>query len=418
MPSLNIPQGKFLQMPEKYKAFVAGFGSGKTWVGSCGLMAHTFKHPRIDSGYFAPTYKLIKGVFYPTIDEVAYDHGFDARIKVSDHEVHLSRGRKHYGVIHCRTMDNPANIVGFKIGHALVDELDILTADKARDAWRKIIARMRYKVEGLKNGVDVTTTPEGFRFTYEQFKKDPTESYGLIQASTYDNATNLNDDYIASLVETYPQELISAYLHGQFVNLTSGTVYTNFDRKLSHSDEVENSTEPLYIGMDFNVGKMSAVVHVMREKLPVAVAEINDILDTPNMINVIKNRYAKSGRVIKIYPDASGNSRKTVNASDTDHSLLKQAGFIVKANNRNPSVRDRINSMQAMLENAKGERRYKINTDKCPKYTEALEQQAYDKNGEPDKQNDKDHPNDAGGYFISYEFPLTKPKIKRKELLI
>ncbi|MBN0203805.1 hypothetical protein JTL45_35105, partial [Pseudomonas aeruginosa] len=43
---------------------------------------------------------------------------------------------------------------------ALVDELDVLKADKARQAWRKIIARMRYKVDGLRNGIDVTTTPE------------------------------------------------------------------------------------------------------------------------------------------------------------------------------------------------------------------------------------------------------------------
>jgi hypothetical protein len=49
-------------------------------------------------------------------------------------------------------------IVGFKIGNALVDELDVLKADKARQAWRKIIARMRYKVDGLRNGIDVTTT--------------------------------------------------------------------------------------------------------------------------------------------------------------------------------------------------------------------------------------------------------------------
>ncbi|MEA1186269.1 hypothetical protein U9C94_22760, partial [Escherichia coli] len=38
-------------------------------------------------------------------------------------------------------------------------------------SWRKIIARMRYKIGGLRNGIDVTTTPEGFKFVYEQFVK-------------------------------------------------------------------------------------------------------------------------------------------------------------------------------------------------------------------------------------------------------
>ncbi|STS82048.1 Uncharacterised protein [Klebsiella pneumoniae] len=87
----------------------------------------------------------------------------------------------------------PDTIVGFKIGNALVDELDVLKADKARQAWRKIIARMRYKVDGLRNGIDVTTTPEGFKFVYNQFvkavrgKPELRSMYGLVQASTFDN---------------------------------------------------------------------------------------------------------------------------------------------------------------------------------------------------------------------------------------
>ncbi len=411
MPTLNIPQAQFLQMPHKFKAFVAGFGSGKTWVGSCGLICHTVKHPRVNSGYFAPTYKLVKDVFYPTIDEVAYNHGFSTRIKIADHEVHLSRSGRHYGVIHCRTMDNPSSIVGFKIGHGLVDELDILAVEKARMAWNKIIARMRYKVDGLSNGLDVTTTPEGFKLTYELFKKDPTKSYGLIQASTYDNEANLNDDYIDALLETYPSNLVSAYLMGQFTNLTSGTIYTSFDRKLNNSSAEEDGREPLHIGMDFNVGKMSAIIHVIRDSQPIAVGELCGLLDTPQMIKAIKEVYVKPGRSIRIYPDASGNNRSTNNASETDLQLLTQAKFKVITDRKNPSVKDRINSMQAMFQNIKGERRYMVNIDQCPTYADALEQQVYDKNGQPDKAHDKDHPNDASGYFITKKYPVKKPII-------
>ena len=36
-PTLNIPQAKFLAMQYKFKAYVAGFGSGKTWVGCGGI---------------------------------------------------------------------------------------------------------------------------------------------------------------------------------------------------------------------------------------------------------------------------------------------------------------------------------------------------------------------------------------------
>lgn len=45
---------------------------------------------------------------------------------------------------------------------------------------------------------------------------------------------------------------------------------------------------------------------------------------------------------------------------------------------------------------------YYVNTDKCPRYTESLEQQSY-KGGVPDKSSGHDHLNDAGGYFIYYD---------------
>src|SRR5690606_17935111 len=113
--------------------------------------------------------------------------------------------------------------------------------------------------DGLRNGVDVTTTPEGFRYTYALFvqalreRKSLKHLYELVHASTYANAENLPDDYIPSLRASYPPQLISAYLKGLFTNLNSGSVYLSFDRHLSHTDEVIEPGEPLHVGLDFNV---------------------------------------------------------------------------------------------------------------------------------------------------------------------
>jgi len=304
-------------------------------------------------------------------------------------------------------MDNPANIVGFKTGHALVDELDIMSTDKAEQAWNKIVARMRYKVDGVKNGVDVTTTPEGFKFTYKKFKKDPSKSYGMIQASTYQNEKNLPDDYIPTLRETYPEQLIEAYLNGEFVNLTSGTVYNNYDRKHNYTARRHDGKEPVYIGMDFNVGQMAAVVHVKDAGKPRAVDEICKAYDTPEMIRIIKQRYPDIS--IMVYPDASGGSRKSVDASKTDIALLTQAGFSVMAKGKNPFVKDRVLAMNVAFCNNDGYRAYLVNADMCPNYADCLEQQVWSDNGEPDKKAGNDHMNDGGGYFIAYEYPVNKP---------
>ncbi|MEJ5176952.1 terminase large subunit domain-containing protein [Erwinia sp. MYb416] len=75
--------------------------------------------------------------------------------------------------------------------------------------------------------------------------------YGLTQASTFDNAKNLPPDYISSLLGSYPEELIKAYLRGQFTNLASGTIYHQFDRRKNNCSDEEQPGEALFIGMDF-----------------------------------------------------------------------------------------------------------------------------------------------------------------------
>ncbi|KIC12869.1 terminase [Leisingera sp. ANG-M1] len=409
--TVSAPQGIFLSgLNTKFRAYVGGFGSGKTYVGCLDLGLFAGRHPKTVQGYFAPTYRDIRDTFWPTMDEAAFTLGFSTRIKTSDKEVELYRGRAYYGTTICRSMDDPGGIVGFKIARALVDEIDILSKDKAQAAWRKIIARMRLVIPGVVNGIGVTTTPEGFRFVYDSFKRDPKSNYSMVQASTHENADFLPPDYISTLLEDYPEELIKAYLMGDFVNLTSGTVYRSYDRQRHQSTENIQPREPLHIGQDFNVGNMASVIFVQRGDNWHAVDELQGLQDTPHLIQVLTDRY--EGHHITVYPDASGGSRKTVNASTSDIELLRQAGFSIRAPEANPPVKDRILAVNTAFE--KG--RLFVNALRCKAYAEALEQQAYDNNGEPDKSGGHDHHPDAGGYFVHQRMPVVKPTFKVQEL--
>jgi len=77
----------------------------------------------------------------------------------------------------------------------------------------------------------------------------------------------------------------------------------------------------------------------------------------------------------------------------------------VRAPKRNPAVKDRILAANRAFEQGL----IKINARGCPEFVRCLEQQAYDRNGEPDKQSGHDHLNDAGTYVIAYEMPVRKP---------
>jgi hypothetical protein len=363
--------------------------------------------PQQDVAYYLPTYGLVEDIAFQRFPAMFDRLGLNYKLNRQSATLQTDLGR-----IIFRTMDNPDRIVGFEVAHSILDELDTLPIEKARNVWNKVIARNRQKAftasgKPIPNSVAVATTPEGFRFVYERWVKNKAPGYVLYRAKTMDNAAHLPDGYIDNLRNSYPSALLSAYLDGEFVNLTAGSVYPEFDRTLNASSEEIKPNETLHIGMDFNVTRMSAIVHVLRNDEPHAVAELLDVFDTPSMAKLIKARYKDAGHSIMVYPDASGNSRKSNNASESDLSILRQHGLSVCVNPTNPAVKDRVLSMNRMLHH-EGERKYRINPDACPHYVEALEKQAYDRNGEPDKSTGLDHCIDAGGYFIAYRYPIQK----------
>ncbi len=405
--TLTPDQSAYAGSAAKATAFVGGFGSGKTLIDVIKLVELKYNYPSVNFLYAAPTYPLIRDIFYPTLEETLEETGIRYKINKQEHIIYFERG----GHILCRTL-RPAHLIGFKVGAAFLDELDILKKDIAISCFNKVLARIRQPYpDGRLNQVFVSTTPEGFAGTHQIFVKDKVPGRKIIHASTRDNPY-LPDDYVATLINSYPDSLIQAYLDGQFVNLTTGNVY-NFDRSQHHTDDSIKGNEPLHLGVDFNVGVMFTTISVIREQSvwygsrekimlkPKVVGELVGCLDTPDLIRTIKEKY--EGHHITIYPDSTGKNRHSVGASKSDLNLLKQAGFAV-APTRNPLVRDRVLSVNVGLSSTL----LQVNTDLAPRLTECLEEQAYDANGLPDKSGGMDHGNDSLGYFIYHKFPVDR----------
>jgi len=429
---LTGPQSDFTLLPHKNRLFVGGYGSGKTHT----MVANAFRDLMLpeytggDVALYAPTYDLLKLNIEPRIEEWLDEAGFTYGFNKSDHIFEV----QGYGRMICRSLDNPSRIIAYEVFRSHIDEIDTLPHKKAEEVWNKIKARNRQKVKRkgkpgpavyAENKVSAYSTPEGFQFTYHRWGKEQREGYAYIRAPSYSNP-HLPEDYVDDLSRDYPAQLVESYIEGVWTNLTSGTVYSNFDRNYNGTTEVEAPGETLHIGMDFNVGKMAAIVHVIRDGLPIAVNEFVGLHDTPDMIDAIKAEYyfdrgtgERARRRVIIYPDASGKSRDTRGApSGGDLRLLRDAGFRVDAPNRNPPIKDRVMSMQAMFRNGEGYPRYWVNLDRCPEYALCLEQQPWDpKSGLPDKTQDLDHPNDAGGYFIHKKYPITRKEFNKLQVV-
>lgn len=401
------PQSDYVLSEAEYIAAVAGFGSGKTLGAMNKILMRKFQYPSIDQAYLAPTYGLIKKIFYPRVAEVLTKMGERFKINKTDHEINI----QGYGKIICATMDDPDMIVGWECGDATMDEFDLLSTENGIKAMEKVSARCRQRFpDGKINQKQIVTTPEGFKATYQLFKKEPLPGSQLVQMSTYSNEKNLPPGYIPGLLAQYPKQLIKAYLKGEFVNLVAGAVYYAYDREKHRTYYVERPREALHIGMDFNVYKMAGIVHIIRDGIPYAVNELINLRDTPDMIDEIKDRFPEHH--VTVYPDASGRGTSSKSCTLSDIKLLKDAGFVVKARKKNPLIKNRV----ASTNNAFEKNRYFINEDRCPQYAATREQQIW-VNGRPDKDNDQDHPNDAGDYFINTMWPIRKPSFTTGTIL-
>lgn len=409
------------QLCARFRDAVCGRRFGKTFLGKAEMrraarLAKLWNVSVEDEiWYAAPTFKQAKRVFWRRLKQAIPKEWRAGRPNETECSITLKSGH----VLRIVGLDNYDNLRGSGLFFLLIDEW----ADCPWEAWEEVLRPMlstcKFWVDGvLYVGGHVLRigTPKGFNHCYDTYldgqegRKPDCKSW----LYTSLDGGNIPPEEIEAARRSMDPRTFRQEYEASFENY-QGVVYYCFDRRKNHTDETVRKDEPLHIGMDFNVSKMAAVVFVIRDGLPRALDEFTEIFDTPAMIEKIKERYKADGQshAITVYPDASGQNRKSSNASESDLSLLRAAGFTVVVDHSNPSVKDRVNSLNAMLCNTYGERRLLVNTNKCQTFTTCLERQIYDDKGEPDKKAGFDHPNDAGGYFIVKRWPIVKKAMQK-----
>ena len=378
----------------------AGYGAGKTRA----LCAKAVMLAAANQGFIGavmePTGPLIRDIWQSDFDSFLELYSIPYSFRASplpEYVLHLPGGDTK---ILCRSFENWQRIIGLNLAWVLADEIDTVTPSIADKAFPKILGRLR---SGNVRQFGAASTPEGFRWMWKTFGSDDGKARAdrhLIRMRTSDNP-HLPPDFIERLQANYDPSLLRAYLDGEFVNLTTGQVYDRFDRSRHvFSSLPAIDREPLRIGIDFNVGNMSAVIAIRDTKRLTIIDEISGAHDTDALAQEIRRRY--QDHRIYIYPDASGSSRST-NATQTDIQILESYGFSNQSPRANPPIRDRVAAVQALLENGKGEIRLQVHQS-CKRLIECLELQSYTDSGDPDKDAGFDHMNDALGYLVWREF--------------
>ncbi len=223
------PQYDFLRSPARYRAFVAGVGSGKTYAG---VLASLVACQQAERGAIvAPTYPMLKDVVLPTFRELAED-GIDTLNK-ADLYADMGNGNR----ILFRSADKPERLRGMNLGWCWVDEAALID----EETWDILLGRLR-----LDPGrAWLTTTPKGHNWVYDRFVADPGDEHDTVRASTSDNP-HLPDDYIKSLEEQYTEKFRRQELGGEFIE-AEGALWS-WDH--IQREEAPESLDRIVIGVD------------------------------------------------------------------------------------------------------------------------------------------------------------------------
>lgn len=382
--------------PDKVKhgLLLGGFGCGKThaiglrWLY---LIDWRAKHQRFKAKLMIvePTYQLIRDVLVPELNEFFDTQKIKHHYHKSIHNYSIWLNGIEFTAM-LRSADNPASLTGKTLTDVIIDEFDkIRSISDQKAVWTELIARIR-KVDHATLGA--VTTPEGFKYTYElwQEKNHDNPAFRMIRAKTRDNFF-LPQDYIDNLVSQYDSLLAKQYLEGEFVNLNNQTAYYCFTRDCIKPVDV-NPQIPIYIGMDFNVNPMTAVVYQIVDNE----IRVNSEYYIPNsntramaqLISADWGRYA-----VYICPDMTGGSRKT-SADMTDLQILQSFGFQI-IGQRNITERSRLNIVNNLFD----KKRVTIDP-KCKRLINDLEKVTTNDYGQiaKDKESQLTHISDAFGY--------------------
>lgn len=394
---LSIPQRKIVQAPQRFKVACCGRRFGKTTL-AIWLMCREASQPNKEIFYIAPTYRQAKMIAWKKLKNKLLDLRWVSKIN----ETELSIILKNNSIISLKGADGGAqNLRGVGLDAIIMDEASLID----EEAWTEVLRPALADKQGWALFI---STPAGMNWLKDLFDlaEEFPDEWASFQFTSIEGG-NIPEAEIEAARRTLDEKTFKQEFEASFVNF-SGRIFYAFDRTYNVIKWEGVTPRDIHIGMDFNIDPITAVVAVKLNNILHIIDEIKIYgSNTDEMVQEIKTRFPEKN--IICYPDPAGAARKTSAGNRTDHTILRTAGFQVKAPSRHNPVRDGVNAVNAKLRSSSG-----ITTlffDPTVKYAiECLEKQTY-KTGTsiPDKDSGFDHMNDALRYMVDFLFPIRQP---------
>jgi len=398
-PTPHSAQRRVLAEAKRFNVLCCGRRWGKSKLGI--YLAVRGVAARVPITWFSPTYKMLMDAWRELVERL---RPITTSTNVQEKRIEMLGG----ATLDFFSLDTPDAARGRKSALALIDEAAMV--DALMENWQKVVLPT---LTDLSGSAWFMSTPRGYSDFYDLYLLGKErEEWASWQMPTSANPF-MKPEELALMRLTMDPEFYAQEYEAEFTAKTGRVVHT-FSRAGNVVD-VEDHGGELLIGMDFNVDPMSATVAVRAADELHVFDEIElHNSGTEEMALEIRNRFG--ARAIAVYPDPSGRARKTsATVGQTDFTILRAAGFDLRAPSRAPLVVDRINELRALCCNVEGRRRLKI-SPRCRSLIKCLDQLSYkDSSSIIDKTQGYDHLVDALSYTVSAEFPIST-KFEEREV--
>lgn len=430
------------------KAIVTGYGGGKTWMFARELVRLALVNNGLPVLGVEPTYPMIRDILVPEIEDYLTFLGISYSYFTSDKNflLHgipsLKDGNggsiRLNGRIWLRSGDEPRRLKGPNIAAAGIDEPFI----QDEEVYKQVTARVRHP-KARERVILLSGTPEGLGWGWSILEDKTTlesetveivrgqsipvrvytgDRIKWVQCSSEIN-TALSDDYFENLRTTHTEYEIGSYIGGVFQNLTQGRCYYAYTSANDAPYEIDPNL-PVIVTCDFNASVMPMTWLVMQEfggTIYVRHALSRQHTNTLDMCAILQETFGeRMPDKLVFYGDYSGTAASTQSVlsdwGQIDEYWRPRVRRFERYIKPTRSIRDRIAAVNALLCNAKGERRLFLYPGQD---TEALrkdlEQVAWDKSGTKENAGDpmRTHAGAALGYFAEYEYPVSiRPRIR------
>jgi PBSX family phage terminase large subunit len=415
------------ELRARFKGYSGPIGSGKSYALAYEALFLSRMNPGLLGLMGAPTYRMLhdstQRTFFEVLDGEGIDYTFN---KQQNHLRFASTGSE----VIFRTMETPERLRGVNLAWFALDELTYTR----EDAWTRVIGRLRHPDARRLCGCAVWT-PKGYDWVHHRFVEQPHSDYFLVRATPKEN-TYLPSDFYDQLKNAYAERFYRQEALGEYLDVYGGNAYYAFSEENVREVEYDPNLA-LCWALDFNVDPICSVICQIEENKQrswhpakprnrtlrvldeIVLADSNTEAAVQEFAGRIENLPTFSWVIpLSIYGDASGNSRTTKSAR-TDYQVLEeyfhhQQRFrvVMRQNTANPTIRDRVNTVNNMLKSASGTRNIYIHP-RCKELLKDLRQVRWHRDaagnptGELDKSDPKrTHVSDALSYLVAQEWGL------------